>query len=113
MKILFTLGLLMASFSAFSAVQYFNGKIERIEVCKSNGGINLYFKDINGSTPAITNGCSNDIALPYVKLNDTIGSLTDFEKSILSTALTAQAAERSIRVRYDDQSMLIQSIAID
>ena len=113
-RILLAVVLIIFSSNSLSAVRYFNGKIERIEVCKSNGGtIYLYFKDINGTTPSITNGCSNDIALPYVRLNNDIGVLSDFEKTILSTALAAQASNKSLRVRYDDQSMFLQSLAID
>ena len=99
---------------ALADVQYFNGKIERIEVCKSNGGtIFIYFKDIVGVAPAKSNGCSNDVAFPLIWLNHKIGELTEFDKVILSTALTAQASERSVRVRYDDQTRFLQSLAVD
>ncbi len=113
-KILLLITVFTFSNFAFSATQYFNGKIERVEVCKSNGGtVYIYFKEVDGTAPVSTNGCSNDVAFPYVRLNNNVGTLTDFEKATLSTALAAQAAEKSLRVRYDDQSMFLESIAID
>lgn len=106
--------LLIISSNSFSATQYFNGKVERIEICKSNGGnVFIYFKDISGTAPMSTNGCSNDIALPFVRVNSSVGTLSDIEKSIVSTALAAQVSERSLRVRYEDQSWYIESIAMD
>lgn len=113
-KTLLSLVLLMLSSHSFSETQYFNGKVERIEICKSNGGnVFVYFKDISGTAPTSTNGCSNDIAFPFVRINSTAGTLSDIEKSILSTVLAAQASERSLRVRYEDQDWYIESIAID
>ncbi len=108
------IGLGIFSGYVFSDVKYFNGKVERVETCKSNGGtVFVYFKEIVGAAPVSTNGCSNDISLPYVRLNSNTGTLSDMEKSMLSTILTAQASERSLRVRYDDQSWFVQSIAVD
>ncbi len=113
-RILLLIAVFTFSNVALSATQYFNGKIERVEVCTSNGGtVYIYFKNIVGTTPIATNGCSNDIAIPYVRLNNNIGSLTEFEKATLSTVLAAQAADRSLRVRYSDQSMFLESIAVD
>lgn len=106
-------GVLFAGVS-LAETQYFNAKVERVEVCKSNGGsVFLYFRNIVGVAPIATNGCSNDVAFPYVRLNETSGNLSDFDKAILSTALSAQAADRDVRVRFDDQTFEIESIAVD
>ncbi|GAB6096170.1 hypothetical protein JCM14469_24230 [Desulfatiferula olefinivorans] len=106
--------ILTSSSSVFGQTQYFNGKIERIEVCKSNGGsVTLFFDVANGTAPAVTNGCSNDVAFPYVRVNHDKGIISDFDRTIVSTALSAQMADRSLRVRYDDQSMIVESLAVD
>ena len=113
-KKLFLIAASMFSTIAFADVQYFNGKVERIESCVSAGGITaIFFKDIVGTVPTSLDGCSNDISLPYVRINHTTGQMSEFEKQMMSLALSAQATEREVRVRYDDQTLTLQSIAID
>ncbi len=113
-KALLFVSLFWSSVSAMAETKYLNGKIERIETCKNGGGaIFLFFSDITGTTPSASNGCSNDIVLPFIQLNSVNGELTGFEKVILSQALSAHATGASVRVRFDDETRLLVSLAID
>lgn len=95
------------------ADQYFTGKIERVEVCNYNGGkVYLFFKDITqGSAPPSTDGCTSGTSSPYVRINNETNVLSEFEKVMVSTALSAQATNSEVRVRYDDNVKLV-AIAI-
>lgn len=111
-KIVLLTLLMVFSNASYSAIKYFDGKIERIETCKSGSSVYVFIKDIVGTTPAASNGCSNDIRLPYVKLNNN-ESITELEKLMFSIALSAHATDKSIRVRFDDETKMLISIAIN
>ena len=105
---------LMVSGFAVAETKYLTGKIERIETCKNSGGVvYIYVKDISGTTPTASNGCSNDLVLPYLRLTSENGTVTEYEKIMLSIALTAQTAEKQVRIRFSDTTNTLVSLAID
>ena len=112
LKKIITLFLFAVSPMCIAETKYIDAHIERVESCKSSGGaVLLFFRDVRGANPNTTNGCSNDQVLPYVRLNSTSGQLNDFEKVMLSMALAAQTSESEVRVRFDDETNIMFSIA--
>lgn len=111
--VIFGLPVVLAPIFCSAETKYLNARIERIEACKSDGNVYVYVKDISGTTPLSSNGCSNDLNIPSVKLNTTAGSLTELEKLMSSIALAALASDRFVRVRFDDETKNMASIALD
>ena len=112
-KSIFLVFFLGISCVSYGEQKYFNGKVARIETCTQGGTVYLFVKEVTGTSPSSANGCSNDLSFPYVKLNSVDGEVSEVEKVIVSTALSAQASDRAIRVRFDDQNNQLISIAMD
>jgi hypothetical protein len=92
---------LFAGNKAIAAEQYVNATVSRIEVCDLGTGplVTVLISATSGTTPSTTNGCSNDVSLPYVQLSS---SDVEVRKAQLSVAFTAHALGRVVRIRYDD-----------
>ena len=112
MKIIALTIFIFLSINSFGAERYANAKIERVEACNSNGHhILLMLKEISGTTPSVSNGCSNDASFPFVRIaSDQYPS--GLNESLLSIALTAFASGKTIRIRYDDEINQVRSIAV-
>lgn len=113
MKYIFCLVLLLSSFSVSAADQYVNAKIERIETCNYSNLIFVFLKDATGTVPSSSDGCSNDVSLPHVRIYSTQNS-SAMNDALLSLSLTAFAAGKVVRVRYDDSGSnnYVRSIAV-
>ena len=90
---------------------YVEANVERIEICTSGELILLFLSNASGSIPAYGNGCSNSGNYSLVKISN---SLAEFESKngMLSMALVAYSSGKRLRIRYDEVTSKVNSIAL-
>ena len=110
------LGLFLISISLVSVCKadqvYVDADIYRVEVCKATNpdALFIFLQNTAESTPTNSDGCSNDISLPYVRLE--IGEANIANDAIISLAYTAYVSNKRVRIRYDNTDNQNKILAI-